>query len=279
MSTLQRLRWLVVSAWLLACPAFAFAFADTETGPARLVADLAPGSVPIQGSISCFMRLGSRAVFLRGEPDAGLSLWITDGTVEGTSALGVLCPPCQMAVALGSNGNVAFYKVDASYPVFETAIWRTDGTPAGTFPLTNDLPMETSSPAGSIQGGLLFFTACTAELGCELWSSDGSREGTAPVGEIVPGPGSADIQELAAAGDRAFLIVGEPGGYPAALWVADGRTRGLRRLRTVPDARGLVAAGADRAFFRAWNGRGWEVWASDGTAAGTRPLRFGQRAR
>ncbi|MFL6197611.1 MAG: ELWxxDGT repeat protein [Thermoanaerobaculia bacterium] len=275
---MQRLAWLIVSAGLLAGPAFAFV--DGETRPARLVADLAPGSVPIQGSISGFTRLGSRAVFLRGEPDAGLSLWITDGTVEGTSALGVLCPPCQTAVALGSNGNVAFYKVDASYPVYETAIWRTDGTPAGTFPLTNDLPMATGSPpAGSIRGGLLFFTACTPELGCELWSSDGSREGTAPVGEIVPGPGSADIQEIAAAGDRAFLIVGVPGGYPAALWVADGTARGLQRLRTAPEAKGLVA-GADRAFFLAWNGRRWEVWASDGTAAGTRPVtRLGQRAR
>jgi ELWxxDGT repeat protein len=263
----------------LACPAFAFA--DGETGPARLVADLAPGSVPIQGSISGFTRLGSRAVFLRGEQDAGQSLWITDGTVEGTSSLGVLCPPCQTAVALGANGNVAFYRVDAGYPVYETAVWRTDGTPAGTFPLTNDLPMSENwppPPAGSIQGGLLFFTACTAELGCELWSSDGSREGTAPVGEIVPGPESADIQEFAAAGDRAFLIV-SVAGEPAALWVADGTARGLRRLRTAPEAYRLVA-GADRAFFLAWNGGRWEVWASDGTGAGTRPVTsFGHRER
>ncbi|MFL6293151.1 MAG: ELWxxDGT repeat protein [Thermoanaerobaculia bacterium] len=266
-------RWLpglVVSAWLLASPAFAFAFSDTETGPAQLVADLAPGSISSRTShpISGFTRLGSRSLFFRADSNA--DLWITDGTAEGTSPLGSLC--CGYAEPLGTNGNVAFYRVSAWSPDFETAIWRTDGTPAGTFPLTESLPVPSepdSEPltAASIQGGLLYFTACTAELGCELWASDGSLAGTGPAGEIVPGPASAGIERLAATGDRAFLIVNVPG-EPAALWVADGRT--LRRLATAPGARDL-AADAGRAFFIA-EANGLEVWTSDGTAAGTRPV-------
>jgi ELWxxDGT repeat protein len=275
MTLLQRLPGLLASVCLLAFPAFA------ETGPAQLVADLSPGSVPSRDTepLSGFTRLGNRSVFLYSEPASGPALWITDGTVEGTSSLGSLCPPCGAIKALGSNGKFAFYRVGS-------AIWRTDGTPAGTFPLTTSLPVprvpgseELPPPAGSIQGGLLYFTSCTAELGCELWASDGSLAGTAPVGEILPGPESAGIEELAATGNRAFLIVNVPG-EPAALWVADGRT--LRRLGTAPEAHNLAvdavdaadaadAAGAGRVFFLA-EADGLEVWASDGTAAGTRPV-------
>ena len=39
----------------------------------------------------------------------------------------------------------------------------------------------------SLNGDRLFFTACTPELGCELWSSDGTTAGTAPF-ELAPGP-------------------------------------------------------------------------------------------
>jgi ELWxxDGT repeat protein len=260
MNTLQRLPWLIVSAWLLAAAAFA------ETGPARLVADLAPGSEPNQGPrfTSGFTRLGSRSVFLRSEPEAGMTLWVTDGTVEGTSPLGVLCPPCSYAEAVGSNGSVAFYQVRADHP-YRSAIWRTDGTPAGTFLLTDSTLTVSGLPRST--GGLLYFIACTAELGCELWASDGSRAGTALVGEIVPGPEHGGIERLAVTGNRAFLIVNLPG-EPAALWVADGRI--LRRLRTTPEA-DYLAAEAGRAFFVA-EANGLELWASDGTAAGTRPV-------
>ncbi|HVG06110.1 MAG TPA: hypothetical protein VNM67_00230 [Thermoanaerobaculia bacterium] len=269
MSNSKRFAWLIVSAGLLAAAAFA------ETGPARLVADLTPGSVTAQG-LSGFTRIGNRSVFVRSEQESGQALWVTDGTVEGTSELGVLCPPCQTAVALGSNGNVAFYRVDATYyvhdnPVVAMAIWRTDGTPAGTFPLTNDLTLSLIPSAGTVQGRFLFFTACTAEMGCELWSSDGSPEGTAPVGEIIPGPESGGIQWLAASGGgRAFLIVKVPGEQSSSLWIADVTTRSLRRLATAPEASFLVA-GAGRAFFIA-KANGLEIWASDGTAAGTRPV-------
>ncbi|HEX6862396.1 MAG TPA: hypothetical protein VF414_06260 [Thermoanaerobaculia bacterium] len=260
MNTSQRLPWLAVFSWLLASSASAFAGA--EPGPARLVEDLAPGTISADLNLSGFLPVGSRSVFIRGEGyDQRLSLWITDGTAEGTSPLGVLCPPCQVAVPLGSTGSVAFYRVGYD----DMVVWRTDGTPAGTFPVTSGLsvPPQNQRILGALSGGRLFFNACSPELGCELWSTDGSAAGAAPVGEIVPGPESGDILELASAGGRAFLIAGPPEG-PAALWLADAQ--GLERLREVPDARSLVVRG-NRAFFVAG---GTEVWTSDGTAAGTR---------
>lgn len=254
MSSSKCLPWLILSASLLCLPAFA------EPGPARLVEDVVPGTDSFEMFISGFQPVGSRSVFVRRDDEGRTALWVTDGTAPGTSPLGVLCPPCGFAVPLGSTGSVAFYRVSGN----ETAIWRTDGTPAGTFPVTSGLS-EPPEPQvfSSLSGGRLFFTACSAGLGCELWSTDGSAAGTAPVGEVVPGPESGGIVELAAAGGRAFLLAAPPG-EATALWLADAR--GLTRLREVPEAMGLLAQGK-RAFFSV---RKREVWTSDGTAAGTR---------
>jgi ELWxxDGT repeat protein len=255
MSSSRRLSWLIVSAGLLAFPAFA------ETGPARLVEDLAPGTLSAEMGASGFLPVGSRSVFISNDGEHRLALWITDGTAEGTSPLAVLCPPCDSAVPLGSTGSIAFYRVGYN----DLAIWRTDGTPAGTFPVTSGLsvPPSDQRTLEALSGGRLFFNACSPELGCELWSTDGSAAGTAPAGEIVPGPEGGDIRELVSAGGRAFLIAG-PREEPTALWLADAQ--GLTRLREVPGARSLNVRG-NRAFFIVAEK---EVWTSDGTAAGTR---------
>jgi len=249
-----------LAAWGLAMPVRA-------EGPARLVADLAQGSVQVSQPGFGFASVGNRSVFLRADNEYGPALWVTDGTVQGTSLLGILCPPCGSAVPLGSTGSVAFYRVSQGSPSLEMRIWRTDGTPAGTFPLTESfaLPSGLPGPLSSLAGGRLFFTACTPGLGCELWSSDGSPVGTGPAG-ILPG----NTRELAATGEQAFLIAG-PSGGPSGLWLANGT--GLKLLREFAQAAHLPASGGG-AFFIAEDaqGGGLEIWTSDGTAAGTRPV-------
>ena len=270
MTSSKLLPGLALSALLLASPALA------ETGPARLVADLNPESGILNDrSAQGFARIGDRSVFLRQDDEYLLALWVTDGTAQGTEKIGVIYPSGYVGL-LGSTGSVAFYYVSSGeHPEYTLTVWRTDGTTAGTFPLTQPLSIaafETPYPTASIQGGMLFFFACAAELGCELWTSDGSVAGTLPVGETLPGPESADLLQLAATGDHAFLIATLPG-EPASLWVADGRARTLRHVRTVPEASSLAAANG-LAFFIAQDDRGGglEVWASDGSVQGTRPV-------
>lgn len=267
---------LAAAAGFLTAPALPAAEAP---GPARLAADFEPGTFPVYRSISDFARVGNRAVFLQADSEHSPALWVTDGTRRGTMLLAVLCPPCSSGWLLGSTGSVAFYGVGSGYPS-EVWIWRTDGTPAGTFPIKTVF-REPSPPSsgflGAVAGGRLFFTACTPEQGCEPWSSDGTVAGTAPVGETVPGPESRPIFSLVASGEKAFLIAGTPGDGKA-LWVADGS--GLRYLRETPQAAAFtpaVSAGNGRVFFIAQD-VGLEVWTSDGTRAGTRPLTsFGPR--
>ncbi|HEX3128827.1 MAG TPA: ELWxxDGT repeat protein [Thermoanaerobaculia bacterium] len=231
-------------------------------GPARLVADFTPGSDEIGRGFSGATGLGNRMVFLSGDHEYQLGLWATDGTPDGTRLLADLCPPCEPAL-LGSTGTVAFYRVGQGYPNAQMQIWRTDGTPAGTFPVMigpgNPLP-------SSMNGGLLFFTACSAEQGCEVWLSDGTVAGTRPAGEIVPGPGNGDVRQIVSAGgrgDKAFVVSG------TSLWAAD--RSGVRHLLDASKLRSLFAD-RGRAFFVAEVDGEFEVWTSDGTAAGTRAV-------
>jgi len=266
-------------------PAAAAAAAPSDhSGPARLAADFAPGTVSGHQLFTDFASVGNRTVFLRSDEEHRVVLWGSDGTSQGTAALGVLCPTCAPGLLLGSTGSVAFYRVNLvnqDDPKFETRIWRTDGTSAGTFPVTEGFqaPFAPMSSLSSLAGNRLFFVACTPELGCEPWSSDGTWEGTSPVGEIVPGPGNANIQgirDIAAAGARAFLIAGDSDAT-LSLWIADADAHTVKRLRGVPRVRHLVAlsgAGPGRIFFigEDTQGGGLEIWTSDGTAAGTREV-------
>lgn len=246
---------------LLCIPAVP-ALADAADGPARLVADLVPGTESRATLLGGFASVGDKAVFLRNDNEYEAALWVTDGTPEGTATLAVLSLPGAYAVLLGSTGSVAFYQVGEGGPGQRMQIWRTDGTRAGTFPV-----MIGTGPAipGSLAGGRLFFVACTPGQGCEVWSSDGTVAGTRLTGEIVPGPGSPDIRQIAPTGDRAFVLAG------SALWSAS--PSGVELLLETPKIRHLVA-GAGRAFFLAEHARtgGFEAWTSDGTAAGTRPV-------
>ena len=236
---------------------------------ARLLADLTPGtflSFDFPQHIRGFSRIGNRSVFLRNENEVLQALWVTDGTVQGTKSLGVVGSWLETVVPLGSTAGIAFYGVGYE----ETVIWRTDGTPGGTFPVATGLrqPGGFGEALGSVSGGLLYFRACSPELGCEVWASDGTVAGTAPVGEIAPGPESGDIREVASIGGRAFVLAND------AIWIAD--RQGIKRLRDTPGASRLavhLVRGAPRVFFFAQAAGGsLEVWASDGTIAGTRPV-------
>jgi ELWxxDGT repeat protein len=243
-------------------------------GPAHLAADLAPGQVDAPVYVSGLAGVNGRASFLGADDEFFPALWITDGTSEGTHVAGVLCPPCGEAQLLASTGSIAFYRVSQGSPSFETRIWRTDGEPAGTFPVTGPLtfpPGAGGQPFLSLVGGpRLYFTACAPELGCELWSSTGRPEETGPVAEIAPGPEHSFMREMKSIGERVFVLAGKTDA-DIALWLVDGIQHTATRLASAPNGRLLTATGS-RAFFLAQDGaHGLELWTSDGTAAGTRP--------
>src|SRR4029077_11970570 len=122
--------------------------APVHAQDAEMVADIAPGEAPGAGPTS-FLSLGNKVVYIDGS-NRGPALWATTGIPQGTETLGYLCPPCGSARALGTTRELAFFVASQSYAGLgeTTYIWRTDGTPAGTFPVTG--PFTTPQSASGM---------------------------------------------------------------------------------------------------------------------------------
>jgi len=134
----------------------------------------------------------------------GWELWKSDGTEPGTIQVKDINPsgssfPMHLTHV---NGTLFFTALDDSEEK-NRELWKSDGTEAGTIKLTNyfvdqyysfgaKLPVENLL---SLEGKL-YFTANNGISGMELWTSDGTTEGTILVSDIFPGPENAQISDL-----------------------------------------------------------------------------------
>lgn len=126
-----------------------------------------------------------------------------------------------------------------------------------------------------VAGSVMFLLAGDAAHGIELWRSDGTREGTAMVKDIAPGPQSSSPSNLVTVGERPFFIADDQTSHGQELWVSDGTAAGTHMVLDIFPGAGssapanLTAVG-DRLFFSAEDGvSGRELWVSDGTPEGT----------
>src|SRR5204862_2176513 len=122
---------------------------------------------------------------------AGRELYVSDGTAAGTTLL-------KDALPGGASGNVRELTIAGNGLYFladglqgAAALWRSDGTIAGTAPV---VPL-TDAAASTLRavGGKLLFLRADADTGREWWVTDGTPDGTTILRDIVPGPGSSKI--------------------------------------------------------------------------------------
>jgi ELWxxDGT repeat protein len=131
------------------------------------------------------------------------------------------------------GGVVYFVGFDPFGASGAVELWRTDGTAAGTFRLKDIYTSETIAigdfPAYSLAttGDRLYFTPLDPVVGSELWVTDGTREGTRLVRDIVPGELSSGpgFTPMAAVGGRVFFGAND-GVRGHELWVSDGTAAG-----------------------------------------------------
>jgi ELWxxDGT repeat protein len=197
---------------------------------------------------------GERVVF-SGEAEHTGELWASDGTAAGTQLL--ITPFCGDECStpsnfVGATRKLTFWSGDD--------LWRSDGTPAGTFPLG---PISLSgSGQTAVLGDLLFFMRGSG-TSLSVWQTDGTVAGTR---EALNQP----AQSLTVAESRVFAVVDDE------LWRIDPG-KGTQFLGNVGNVERTAAAG-DRLVLFVSDGHGEQVWSSDGTPAGTRPLtRFSYR--
>jgi ELWxxDGT repeat protein len=127
----------------------------------------------------------------------------------------------------------------------------------------------------------LFFALDDGAHGWELWRTDGTAGGTYLVKDIRPGSGSSSPDNFAVFDDK-LLFTADDGVFGRELWISDGTAAGTNMVKDIAPLgassmlrtdvyatpRIIVANGI--AWFMAHDGvHGFELWRSDGTAAGT----------
>ncbi|HKI02914.1 MAG TPA: ELWxxDGT repeat protein [Thermoanaerobaculia bacterium] len=232
---------------------------------------------PVSSPAYQFVTLGGRAFFVT-DGQVGL----TDGSAAGTRILyGDPFPGSCFgfqAQLLGTARSLLFWLGCSSED--QLVLWRSDGTVAGTFPLTNPrtlrIPFPRSFPGDSpgdptyaFAGGSLYFQGCALSGDCSLFRTDGTVQGT----QAVEG-GERSFGPVASLGNRIFFLSRDDN-FNGTLAVTDGTAAGTVHLSSFGNnfnVRRFAAAGG-KLFFLAGNGdEGEELWVSDGTAAGTRAV-------
>lgn len=171
------------------------------------------------------------------------------------------------------------YYFPASDPAHGMELWRSDGTPAGTYRVTDICPGPCDARPVNMQAfrGEIYFSANDGVSGVELWASTGTPGSARRVRDLCPGPCGGHPLNLEATGERLLFIAGN--GSKWQLWSSDGSRAGTVAVRSfcpfleMPDgaayscAEGLLRLG-DVVLFRVDG----HFWRTDGTTAGTGPL-------
>ncbi|MDX2170967.1 MAG: hypothetical protein SF182_28115 [Deltaproteobacteria bacterium] len=149
---------------------------------------------------------GAQLFFLTESPfDDGGTLWVSDGTTEGTRWLEgplVSLPSSDSPRMPQLGGSVLFAGFDAMHG---WELWMSDGTSSGTHIVQDLVPGSRSSAPGNFAsaGDRVIFTAETA-VGSEPWVTDGTSDGTHLLADVAPGIASSDARELLAVGGGVF---------------------------------------------------------------------------
>jgi ELWxxDGT repeat protein len=159
--------------------------------------------------------------------------------------------------------------------VTDGKLWVTDGTPAGTFILSDTLMYENM---GGLLGDKYIFAAKSPNLGSELWITDGTVAGTKLVKDIVAGkPGSEPTDDFAPLGGYLYFTASVPG-IGRELWRTNGTEAGTTMVKEIvagpagsgtKDTYNISSTGSFVLFSAITTGEGYELWRSDGTDGGT----------
>ncbi|MBC8024385.1 MAG: cadherin-like domain-containing protein [Steroidobacteraceae bacterium] len=216
--------------------------------------------------------------------DGTRPIWITDGTQAGTRSV------TDLHASLAAD---TFNLFDAGFIGDDLYIWKFESLAFGATqnyqlwrytPTTHQLVNRGSmsarelSPAGTLLNQRLLFTTDDPVRGSEPWASDGSMAGTGLLANLAiePSNGSSDPGPYLPFGDVAlFGATGSDG--REGLWRSDGTAAGSVRLAngapvgsSTPYNPRYVRLGNQLLYGGKLAYDKWELFSTDGTAAGTR---------
>jgi ELWxxDGT repeat protein len=154
---------------------------------------------------------GGDALFFASPVGGTSQLYRATGRGMGVLSLGPLRFPC------GSSGDSALLDgvvyFSASLSTSDAELWRTDGTPAGTYRLADLLPGTGSSCPHNFfsDGQHVWFTATTGTNVSEVWQTDGTPTGTTRIAALPrAGSGTQDPAFLGATAAGLFFLADNP---------------------------------------------------------------------
>lgn len=263
---------------------------DGTVAGTKMVKDIDAGSG--SSDPANFYVLGNKLLFTANDGSgAGSELWVSDGTSAGTVAIKHLAPGTSLPdfedfAVVGSN---AYFSTEDD----GTSLWKTDGTAAGTVNVGvfDEVDLPPYGVAGSdygpapVIGNDFFFSASSVSGGgaLNLWKTDGTQAGTVQVASTNVNPtsssGGLDPENLVNLNSTTIVFQGT-GTDGTELWKTDGTTAGTVQVADINPGSAssypsnLVVLNGE-VYFGATSGSNgsvredYELWKSDGTAAGT----------
>lgn len=204
----------------------------------------------------------------------GGELGFSDGTAGGTRVIRTGRPLGRTAPRVAVLNGVAYFAFDDGE--HGRVLWRSDGTDAGTYMVAGtsagaDAPLDALTASGS----KLYYFGSDGEHAYALFESDGTASGTRLLHDLSAG-WTGVAYTLAVLGDK-ILFRGWDAEHGHEPWVLDAA--GARLLVSAApedpgssDPEHLLAHGHEL-FFIADSEAGPALWRTDGSAAGTLPVR------
>lgn len=228
---------------------------DGTPGGTRLLVDIRPG--PETSSPRILGHLG-HVVFFTGFTQSRRELWRSDGTQTGTFRLREYRRTLIDETWAVADGYLMLAEDDGN----ETRLFRSDGTPGGTFDVVT-LPQ-----------GQPYLASRGAEVGIfdrqgGFWISDGTPGGTTQLIDLSLGSGA--LRPLVSTSERYFFLASQNGG-PTQLWSTEGAT--VLPVTSFSSAVSIdsLVVGESEAYLTVSTTSGRVVWRSDGSFSGTRTL-------
>lgn len=250
----------------------------TEAGT-HLVAEIVPGpsGVSINGlyPIAAF---GDKLIAFVDDGNSGSEPWLIDGVSGQVSLVRDIRPGSASSIltssaAVSVPGHVVF--IAAGEPDFRYELWGTDGTEAGTIPLTSGANLNFSDELVRV-GDYAYIIVRGDSIGERLLlRTDGTLEGTTYV-DLSPTGLPSNVNNMTAFGNE-LAMMALFGSNNYELWLTDFTAGNTRRIASGLNSGTLEpfprTPSGHTYFAASTNGEGMELWITDGTQAGTRLVR------
>ncbi len=230
-----------------------------------------------------------RVAFRANDGLTGNELWVTDFTAAGTTLVADIFVGPAPSTPYGIRampGNLIGFDANVGGSTGRVG-WISDGTPGGTVRSTDFLGPNGPREVGNITDlgtGKSLVGGFSADVGSELWVTDGTAAGTSLLLDIAPGASSGAPSSFFAlgAGTGRAVFTATTGATGRELWSSDGTAAGTSMIADIRPGAASGATGVygfrrldnGKALFMANDGvHGTELWVTDGTAAGTGMVR------